>query len=183
LLEKYMEVHLLEGEPACMYFTHNVYQDWDGRLDITLFLTWEGSLHACILLCINTGTSALSFYNVLLQQPPNTYSCLVLVLAANAPGYYTHLTNGVQKCPNGTYAAGWARRNVCTTCGTNILSAENSIDETDGASRVSASPNDCCKCPSVPVYYSPVHVYPARLMHAEDVTPVHAYRYIAACHS
>jgi hypothetical protein len=65
--------------------------------------------------------------------------------AANAPGWASYLLNAAVKCPNTTYASGWARRTSCTSCGTNIYSSWNTTDETDASGLVAASPNDCCK--------------------------------------
>ena len=64
------------------------------------------------------------------------------------PGYYS-TTYGIEKCPNGTYASGWARRlgngyQVCTSCGTNVWSEMRTEDEYQYGF-VSVQPTDCCK--------------------------------------
>jgi hypothetical protein len=67
--------------------------------------------------------------------------------ACNAPPGYYATGAGIEKCPNGTYASGWARRlgpQSCTSCGTNIFTEHRSEDEFEYGF-VSAQPTDCCK--------------------------------------
>jgi hypothetical protein len=66
------------------------------------------------------------------------------------PGYFNSNGN-LTMCYTGFYAAGWGRRESCTSCGVNIPSAQNSPNEhpdtftanADGLVR--ASSIDCCK--------------------------------------
>jgi hypothetical protein len=64
------------------------------------------------------------------------------------PGWASDGKASILKCPEGTYAGGWARRINCTSCGVNIGAdyAHATVDdEFIIGEKVLVSPNDCCE--------------------------------------